>query len=62
MTVERTDDGLAPRSPTRRGGANPDGGTGLRGLGDRVEALGGHLRIDSPPGAGTRIRAELPLR
>ena len=46
----------------RRGGADPASGTGLRGLADRVEALGGRLRIDSPPGAGTRIRAELPLR
>jgi PAS domain S-box-containing protein len=44
------------------GGANPAAGTGLRGLADRVEALGGRLDIDSPPGHGTRIRAELPLR
>jgi signal transduction histidine kinase len=35
-------------------------GTGLRGLADRVEALGGHLYVDSPPGRGTRIRAEIP--
>ena len=63
VTVQRTDDGLAAEiADDGTGGANPDGGTGLRGLGDRVEALGGHLRIDSPPGAGTRIRAELPLR
>jgi PAS domain S-box-containing protein len=63
VTVQRTDDGLAAEiADDGSGGANPDGGTGLRGLGDRVEALGGHLRIDSPPGAGTRIRAELPLR
>jgi signal transduction histidine kinase len=32
----------------------------LRGLADRVEALGGHLDVDSPPGRGTRIRAEIP--
>ena len=44
-----------------RGGADPAGGSGLRGLVDRVEALGGALAIDSPPGAGTRIVAELPL-
>ena len=61
--MQRTDDGLAAEiADDGSGGANPDGGTGLRGLGDRVEALGGHLRIDSPPGAGTHIRAELPLR
>jgi signal transduction histidine kinase len=44
-----------------RGGANPGRGTGLRGLADRVEALGGSLRIESPPGDGTRLLAELPL-
>ena len=63
VTVKRTDDGLAAEiADDGRGGADPASGTGLRGLGDRVEALGGRLRIDSPPGAGTRIRAELPLR
>ena len=63
VTVQRTDDGLAAEiADDGGGGADPAGGTGLRGLGDRVEALGGRLRIDSPPGAGTRIRAELPLR
>ena len=40
------------------GGANPDGGTGLRGLADRVESLDGRLTIDSPLGAGTTLRAE----
>ena len=44
-----------------RGGADLDGGTGLRGLLDRVSALDGSLSVDSPPGAGTRLRAELPL-
>ena len=43
------------------GGADPAAGTGLRGLADRLEALGGTLRIDSPPGGGTRVTAELPL-
>jgi signal transduction histidine kinase len=38
-----------------------DGGTGLRGLVDRVAALDGSLDVDSPPGGGTRLRAELPL-
>ena len=45
-----------------KGGADPFGGTGLRGLGDRVAALDGSLDVDSPPGGGTRIRAELPLQ
>ena len=42
------------------GGADPARGSGLRGLADRVEALGGRLRVESPPGAGTRLEAELP--
>jgi signal transduction histidine kinase len=42
------------------GGADAAHGTGLRGLADRVEALGGHLYVDSPPGRGTRVRAEIP--
>ena len=42
------------------GGAVPGRGSGLRGLADRVEALGGRLSVESPPGVGTRIRAELP--
>ncbi len=43
------------------GGADPARGTGLRGLADRVEALGGTLALDSPPGDGTRVTAELLL-
>jgi signal transduction histidine kinase len=43
------------------GGAGFAGGTGLVGLKDRVEALGGRIFLDSPPGAGTSLRAELPL-
>jgi PAS domain S-box-containing protein len=43
------------------GGATPSPGSGLSGLQDRVVALAGTLTIDSPPGAGTRIHAELPL-
>jgi signal transduction histidine kinase len=50
--VEVADDGV--------GGANPRRGSGLYGLTDRVEALDGHLRIKSPPGEGTVIRAEIP--
>jgi signal transduction histidine kinase len=54
VTAEIEDDG--------HGGADSAGGTRLRGLADRVEALGGQLRIASPLGRGTRIRAQLPLR
>jgi signal transduction histidine kinase len=43
------------------GGADFTGGTGLAGLKDRVEALGGRMLLDSPPGAGTSLRVELPL-
>jgi signal transduction histidine kinase len=50
--IEVRDDGV--------GGAAPDGGSGLRGLADRVEALGGRLVVDSPAGAGTTLRAEIP--
>jgi signal transduction histidine kinase len=52
VVVEVRDDGV--------GGADPARGSGLRGLADRVEALQGRLRIDSPPGAGTRLLAEIP--
>jgi signal transduction histidine kinase len=53
LRVEVRDDG--------RGGATVSGGTGLLGLKDRAEALGGRLVLDSPPGAGTALRLELPL-
>jgi signal transduction histidine kinase len=52
LVLEVTDDGI--------GGAATSGGTGLRGLADRVEALGGRLTVSSPPGRGTRLRVELP--
>ena len=52
VAVAVTDDGI--------GGASLSGGTGLRGLADRVEALGGRLVFDSPVGRGTRVLAELP--
>jgi signal transduction histidine kinase len=45
-----------------RGGADLGGGSGLVGLEDRVEALGGRLSVQSAPGAGTTVQAELPLR
>jgi signal transduction histidine kinase len=51
-TLTVSDDGV--------GGADAALGTGLRGLVDRVEALGGRLYVDSPPERGTRIRAEIP--
>jgi glucose-6-phosphate-specific signal transduction histidine kinase len=44
-----------------RGGATLAGGTGLLGLQDRVEALGGRIFLDSPPEAGTTLRLDLPL-
>ena len=44
-----------------RGGADPEGGSGLRGLVDRVAAIDGSLTWASPPGAGTRVEAVLPL-
>ena len=43
------------------GGARSEG-TGLTGLRDRVDALGGRLRVESPRGGGTRIAATLPLQ
>jgi signal transduction histidine kinase len=52
-TVRVSDDGV--------GGADPAGGSGLRGLAARVEALSGRLDVDSPPRRGTRIEAEIPL-
>jgi signal transduction histidine kinase len=42
------------------GGADPLAGTGLRGLADRVEALGGHLSVSSAQGAGTTVAATVP--
>jgi signal transduction histidine kinase/rhodanese-related sulfurtransferase len=44
------------------GGADPGRGSGLRGLVDRVQAVGGRLEVSSPPGGGTRLRAELPTQ
>ena len=53
LLVSVRDDGI--------GGASLDKGSGLRGLADRVEALGGRLTIESPPGEGTLLVAELPI-
>jgi signal transduction histidine kinase len=44
-----------------QGGARTEGGSGLRGLADRLAAVGGTLAIESPAGAGTTVRAEIPL-
>jgi len=52
LVVEVVDDGV--------GGADTERGSGLRGLADRVEALGGRLRIWTPLGGGTRVQAEIP--
>jgi signal transduction histidine kinase len=54
LVAEVSDDGA--------GGAQPDGGSGLRGLADRVAAAGGVLRVDSPPGGGTRLEADIPCQ
>ncbi len=54
LTVEVVDDG--------NGGARPTSGGGLAGLEDRVSAFGGELVLDSRPGAGTRLRARLPVQ
>jgi signal transduction histidine kinase len=42
------------------GGAAPSAGSGLAGMTDRVTALGGSLTVESPPGRGTVVTAELP--
>jgi signal transduction histidine kinase len=52
VVVEIVDDGI--------GGADTERGSGLRGLADRVEALDGRLRVWTPVGHGTRVRAEIP--
>ena len=52
VLVEVSDDGV--------GGADPAAGSGLRGLLDRVSALGGRLEVDSRPGRGTTVRATIP--
>ena len=43
------------------GGADATRGSGLTGLRDRIEALGGRIKIESPPGVGTLIEAEIPI-
>ena len=53
LLVDVVDDG--------RGGASAAAGSGLRGLADRVGALDGRMEIDSAPGAGTRLRVQIPV-
>src|SRR4051812_2839372 len=54
VVIDVADDGV--------GGADASAGSGLRGMADRVAALDGRIRLDSPPGGGTVVRAELPTR
>jgi signal transduction histidine kinase len=54
VRVEVADDGI--------GGADPERGTGVRGLAERLAVLEGDLELDSPPGGGTRLRARIPCR
>jgi signal transduction histidine kinase len=53
LVVEIRDDGV--------GGASTERGTGLRGLEDRIGAVAGKLEVHSPPGAGTLVRARIPV-
>ena len=54
LMLQVVDDGV--------GGARLDGGSGLRGLAERLDAVDGVLVVDSPPGGPTRVTAELPWR
>jgi signal transduction histidine kinase len=53
MLIEVADDGV--------GGADASEGSGLRGLADRLAAVDGRFEVDSEPGAGTTVHAEIPL-
>ena len=52
LSLAISDDGI--------GGADPTAGSGLRGLADRIEALGGQLRVEGPPSGGSRVLADFP--
>ena len=61
VTAERQNGSLVVRvSDDGVGGADPSKGSGLRGLLDRIDAVGGRLEVDSPPGEGTRLTVALP--
>ena len=53
LLVEVSDDGI--------GGVDPEGGSGLIGLRDRAEAIGGTLAVTSPPGSGTSLLVRIPI-
>jgi signal transduction histidine kinase len=53
LNIEVVDNGV--------GGASIDRGTGIRGLLDRADVLGGSLRLDSPAGRGTNLQVQLPI-
>ncbi|MCA1706762.1 MAG: histidine kinase, partial [Actinobacteria bacterium] len=55
LEIEISDDGTGMSTAG-------DGGTGVRSMRERADAVGGSLRIESAPEAGTRILAELPMR
>ena len=54
---------ILPPSPSQKQdvGADPRRGSGLTGLGDRIEALGGKIRIESQTGSGTILEVEIPI-
>jgi signal transduction histidine kinase len=62
LTVEaRADELFIAMRDEGVGGADSANGTGLTGLRDRIEALGGTMGVDSPPGSGTSVRVRIPL-
>jgi signal transduction histidine kinase len=61
VTVEREEELVVRVSDDGVGGADPSAGSGLRGLADRVAVLDGRLEVESPAGAGTTVRAFIPV-
>ncbi len=62
VNVEQLDDHLGVEvGDDGTGGADRRAGSGLQGLRDRIAAVNGTLTIESPPGAGTVMRARLPI-
>jgi signal transduction histidine kinase len=63
ISAGRRDDWLELSvSDDGRGGADASGGSGLTGLVDRVEAIGGTIHVDSPAGLGTAVQVKLPIK